>query len=221
MLAQLPPHTVSKKVENYEHLDILWGRDVDKVVFPYVLDYLKMYAEPPDGSKALDSRTQSSDGVEPKHPPAYSPGHSHGLRKRGEETSQLEGVSYASVAAGDSEQHTEARKPESYADAAKESSDQDGSDSDRTMGEDHDAKIKTGLSFADVAKADKTDGTISPKTEVQDEKSIASGVSSDTSNRTRSGTWGVSYEEAAWAAIINDKDDTLPLSYTHVVATTK
>ena len=36
MLAQLPPHTVAKKVENYEHLDLLWGQDVDKVVFPHV-----------------------------------------------------------------------------------------------------------------------------------------------------------------------------------------
>jgi hypothetical protein len=221
MLAQLPPHTVAKKVENYEHLDILWGRNVDKVVFPYVLDYLKMYAEPPDGSKALDSGSQHSDGIEAKHPPAYSPGHSHGLRKRGAEASQQEGVSYSAVAAGDSKQHTETKEPASYAEAAKEIADHDGSDSDRTIEEDHDAKIKPGVSFAEVAKVDKTDDTVSPKTEVQDEKSVAFGAFSDTANRTRSGTWGVSYEEAAWAAIINDKDNTSPLLYTNVISSAK
>ena len=56
MLAQLPPHTVARKVENYEHLDLLWGKDVDKVVIPHVLDFLQAYAEPVGGSKADESR---------------------------------------------------------------------------------------------------------------------------------------------------------------------
>lgn len=43
MLAQLPEHTVAKALHSYEHLDILWGRDVDKDVIPEVLNALGKY----------------------------------------------------------------------------------------------------------------------------------------------------------------------------------
>ncbi|KAF8160856.1 triacylglycerol lipase [Crassisporium funariophilum] len=43
MLAQLPDHTVAKALHTYEHLDILWGRDVDKDVIPEVLQALEFY----------------------------------------------------------------------------------------------------------------------------------------------------------------------------------
>ena len=46
MLAQLPRHTIGYEVENYEHLDLLWGRDVDKFVFPHVLENLRKFAGP-------------------------------------------------------------------------------------------------------------------------------------------------------------------------------
>lgn len=46
MLAQLPPHTVSEALHTYEHLDILWGKDVDKDVIPKVLDVLQEYNTP-------------------------------------------------------------------------------------------------------------------------------------------------------------------------------
>jgi len=51
MLAQLPRHAVAKKIENHEHLDLLWGKDVDKLVFPQIFEFLKTYAEPMDGRK--------------------------------------------------------------------------------------------------------------------------------------------------------------------------
>ncbi|KAB5594219.1 hypothetical protein CTheo_2300 [Ceratobasidium theobromae] len=41
MLAELPKHTTHQVVPNYEHLDILWGRDVHKLVFPHILRALK------------------------------------------------------------------------------------------------------------------------------------------------------------------------------------
>lgn len=37
MLSQLPEHTIAKRLHTYEHLDILWGKDVDKDVIPEVL----------------------------------------------------------------------------------------------------------------------------------------------------------------------------------------
>ena len=37
MLAQLPEHTLARRLRSYEHLDILWGKHVDKDVIPEVL----------------------------------------------------------------------------------------------------------------------------------------------------------------------------------------
>ena len=46
MLAQLPDHTVAKRLHTYEHLDILWGRSVHQDVFPLVVDALQLHCEP-------------------------------------------------------------------------------------------------------------------------------------------------------------------------------
>ena len=43
MLTQLPCHTVAKRLCGYEHLDILWGRNVDKDVIPQILETLGHY----------------------------------------------------------------------------------------------------------------------------------------------------------------------------------
>ncbi|KAF8070420.1 triacylglycerol lipase [Lyophyllum atratum] len=45
MLTQLPPHTVTHRLHGYEHLDVLWGKDVDKDVIPHVLEHLRYYQE--------------------------------------------------------------------------------------------------------------------------------------------------------------------------------
>lgn len=45
MLKQLPAHTVAKRLHGYEHLDILWGKDVDTEVIPGVIEALKKYCE--------------------------------------------------------------------------------------------------------------------------------------------------------------------------------
>ncbi|KXN87367.1 hypothetical protein AN958_08919 [Leucoagaricus sp. SymC.cos] len=43
MLAQLPGHTVAKRLHTYEHLDILWGRNVHIDVIPEVITSLELY----------------------------------------------------------------------------------------------------------------------------------------------------------------------------------
>ena len=46
MLKELPRHTVAKGIGKYEHLDLLWASDVDKLVFPHVFEALESYAAP-------------------------------------------------------------------------------------------------------------------------------------------------------------------------------
>ncbi|KAG8933996.1 hypothetical protein FRC01_005893 [Tulasnella sp. 417] len=45
MLGELPSHTVAYPVPGHEHLDVLWGRDVGKLVIPRVLETLRMYSK--------------------------------------------------------------------------------------------------------------------------------------------------------------------------------
>lgn len=61
MLGELPGHTVAKEIEHYEHLDFLWATDVDKLVFPHVLEALKLYSRHVPGGKDR-RRTTEFDG---------------------------------------------------------------------------------------------------------------------------------------------------------------
>ncbi|DAA75318.1 TPA_exp: putative Ab-hydrolase associated lipase [Trichophyton benhamiae CBS 112371] len=47
MLEELPAHTTATEIAHYEHLDFLWARDVDELVFPHVF-------------KALSSQTRTA-----------------------------------------------------------------------------------------------------------------------------------------------------------------
>ncbi|KAF8586837.1 alpha/beta-hydrolase [Ramaria rubella] len=47
MLAELPEHTVAKGIPKYEHVDVLWGKDVHKLVIPEVVFTLGRYCEKP------------------------------------------------------------------------------------------------------------------------------------------------------------------------------
>jgi len=49
MMSQLPAHATAKALEDYEHVDILWGKDVDKDVIPEVLKTLQEYARSVQG----------------------------------------------------------------------------------------------------------------------------------------------------------------------------
>ncbi|KIV91639.1 hypothetical protein PV10_06155 [Exophiala mesophila] len=44
MLKELPRHTISTEIPHFEHLDFLWAQDVDKLVFPHVLEALQFYS---------------------------------------------------------------------------------------------------------------------------------------------------------------------------------
>ena len=44
MLKELPRHTMASEVPHFEHLDFLWGQEVDTLVFPHVFDALDAYA---------------------------------------------------------------------------------------------------------------------------------------------------------------------------------
>jgi lysosomal acid lipase/cholesteryl ester hydrolase len=59
MMRELPPHTVEKKLESYEHLDILWGKDVHVDVIPEVLEALKGHCENPEKLDGLSNGVES------------------------------------------------------------------------------------------------------------------------------------------------------------------
>jgi lysosomal acid lipase/cholesteryl ester hydrolase len=48
LLNALPDHTVAKKLKNYEHVDILWGKDVHRDVIPEVFAALTRHCRNPD-----------------------------------------------------------------------------------------------------------------------------------------------------------------------------
>ncbi|PPJ51295.1 hypothetical protein CBER1_07867 [Cercospora berteroae] len=80
MLKELPKHTVAKCVPKYEHLDLLWASDVDKLVFPHVLEALENYAQQSQTKQqALGWRTtrpsifdNSALALNGSAPPGYS-----------------------------------------------------------------------------------------------------------------------------------------------------
>ncbi|OIW31237.1 alpha/beta-hydrolase [Coniochaeta ligniaria NRRL 30616] len=43
MLRELPKQTIATGIPHYEHLDFLWARDVDTLVFPHVFDALESF----------------------------------------------------------------------------------------------------------------------------------------------------------------------------------
>ena len=45
MLRELPSHTVATEIPHYEHLDFLWARGVDTLVFPHVFDALESFCD--------------------------------------------------------------------------------------------------------------------------------------------------------------------------------
>jgi hypothetical protein len=80
MLKELPPHTVAKEVSHFEHLDFLWGQDVEKLVFPHVLDALDQYSMAPEPEEA--------EKPEPTAPIEEEPEETNPEEEEPEETSQ-------------------------------------------------------------------------------------------------------------------------------------
>lgn len=59
MLRELPSHTLAIEVLHYEHLDFLWGREVNTLVFPHVFDALESFCDA-EHSKAEYERYKSA-----------------------------------------------------------------------------------------------------------------------------------------------------------------
>ena len=65
MLKELPRHTIAREIPHFEHLDFLWGQQVDNLVFPYVFEALAAYSGR-DHMKAIEhtyKATQSGQFV--------------------------------------------------------------------------------------------------------------------------------------------------------------
>jgi lysosomal acid lipase/cholesteryl ester hydrolase len=45
MIKELPSHTVATEIPHYEHLDFLWAREVNTLVFPHVFDALESFCD--------------------------------------------------------------------------------------------------------------------------------------------------------------------------------
>ncbi|CAL1711186.1 unnamed protein product [Somion occarium] len=48
MLRELPSHTIAKRLHGYEHLDVIWGKNVHQDVIPHVIEALKKYCVLPE-----------------------------------------------------------------------------------------------------------------------------------------------------------------------------
>ncbi|KAI6793689.1 alpha/beta-hydrolase [Hortaea werneckii] len=62
MLKELPRHTVARGIQKYEHLDLLWASDVNRLVFPHVIEALEMYTVPTEKSKEVAAAADAASG---------------------------------------------------------------------------------------------------------------------------------------------------------------
>jgi lysosomal acid lipase/cholesteryl ester hydrolase len=54
MLKELPPHTIATEIPHYEHLDFLWAREVNTLVFPHVFDALESFSDAEHSKEEYD-----------------------------------------------------------------------------------------------------------------------------------------------------------------------
>lgn len=77
MMKELPGHTIATEVPHYEHLDFLWARDVDTLVFPHVFDALESFRDAEHTKEEYD-RYRSARHASLRHgprkalPPSYA-----------------------------------------------------------------------------------------------------------------------------------------------------
>jgi len=72
MLKELPSHTVATEIPHYEHLDFLWAREVDTLVFPHVFDALESFCDAEHSKEEYDryrSARHASLGAGMSRPP--------------------------------------------------------------------------------------------------------------------------------------------------------
>ncbi|TVY30172.1 putative lipase [Lachnellula hyalina] len=54
MMKELPAHTIATEIPHYEHLDFLWARDVESLVFPHVFDALNSFVDAEHSKEEYD-----------------------------------------------------------------------------------------------------------------------------------------------------------------------
>ncbi|KAH6665123.1 Alpha/Beta hydrolase protein, partial [Halenospora varia] len=54
MMKELPPHTIATEIPHYEHLDFLWAREVETLVFPHVFDALESFIDAEHSKEEYD-----------------------------------------------------------------------------------------------------------------------------------------------------------------------
>ncbi|KAF4632101.1 hypothetical protein G7Y89_g6033 [Cudoniella acicularis] len=54
MMKELPAHTIATEIPHYEHLDFLWAREVDTLVFPHVFDALESFVDAEHSKEEYD-----------------------------------------------------------------------------------------------------------------------------------------------------------------------
>ena len=71
MMKELPAHTIATEVPHYEHLDFLWARGVETLVFPHVFDALNSFVDAEHSQEEYDryrSARHASLGVGARRP---------------------------------------------------------------------------------------------------------------------------------------------------------
>ncbi|KZV77036.1 triacylglycerol lipase [Peniophora sp. CONT] len=80
MRASLPDHNVAvHRLHGYEHLDVLWGENVHKDVFPGVLESLRKHAESADKIKLLEHALENAGWTSGSHSKGTTNGHTNGV----------------------------------------------------------------------------------------------------------------------------------------------
>lgn len=62
LLNALPDHTVAKRLKDYEHVDILWGKDIHRDVIPEVMRALERHCRNPDMVRWKAVNGRNTDG---------------------------------------------------------------------------------------------------------------------------------------------------------------
>ncbi|KAI9843282.1 MAG: cholesterol esterase [Sclerophora amabilis] len=78
MLKELPKHTIVTEIPHFEHLDFLWGDNVNKLVFPLVYDALDSYAGQ-ENAKEKHSAFNNGRYISASHLPSYSEDERYGM----------------------------------------------------------------------------------------------------------------------------------------------
>ncbi|KAI9812304.1 MAG: cholesterol esterase [Pycnora praestabilis] len=71
MLKELPKHAIAKEIPHFEHLDFLWGNNVDTLIFPHVFAALDIYSDI-NRRRSLLPFSTTNDSTSILQPPSYS-----------------------------------------------------------------------------------------------------------------------------------------------------